>query len=494
MEYSYDTEKSFKITTDVAKKYSEIFSNTLAEKESINNFFSLVPTDRHQTIIDIGAHVGLYSMYAKYLPQAEFHSFEIYKPSFDVLNENLKINGITNVKTYNIGLSNKSGTTTLNVSKQESLNTLGTTPIRFKKDKTVEVNVTTLDSLGLAPDFIKIDTEGWEYYILLGAMETINKYKPVIQIEWNERNMKQCGVNPTDLLNLLLDFSYVIICEQGEELILKYVDKEDKSKGICNYAIHPIGYDQSKTKTDTYFTRATGRTANSISEYIYWRLRAKQDGKAFQCTYNFLYKDADKYVPKADPVYMGLPEKVPVYITSHLYFKDHVDYIREILHVKDIPQTRDLVIHLRLDDVMEKRYTVFTILPFSVYIELLRSMPTPANITVIGMPIDNFECDYVDCMELMLKNMYPNVPVTISTGNSIEKDFEIISSCKTLIASTSTFWYFPSLLSKNVEKIYYPEFGLCNEMDLDKDPRYEAFAKSLSPLKINKHDIHRVFL
>lgn len=33
--------------------------------------------------------------------------------------------------------------------------------------------------------FIKIDVEGYEYYTLLGASETIKRHKPVIMLEWN---------------------------------------------------------------------------------------------------------------------------------------------------------------------------------------------------------------------------------------------------------------------------------------------------------------------
>lgn len=42
---------------------------------------------------------------------------------------------------------------------------------------------------------MKIDTEGWEYYILEGGKKTIEKYKPMIQLEWNKENMTQCNVN-----------------------------------------------------------------------------------------------------------------------------------------------------------------------------------------------------------------------------------------------------------------------------------------------------------
>lgn len=41
-----------------------------------------------------------------------------------------------------------------------------------------------LDSLNLAPfDYVKIDCEGYEYNILIGAEQTIKRYRPVIVVE-----------------------------------------------------------------------------------------------------------------------------------------------------------------------------------------------------------------------------------------------------------------------------------------------------------------------
>ena len=50
-------------------------------------------------------------------------------------------------------------------------------------NKTETVKVTTLDSMDVQPDFIKIDTQGSEYEILEGAKNTIEKHKPILLLE-----------------------------------------------------------------------------------------------------------------------------------------------------------------------------------------------------------------------------------------------------------------------------------------------------------------------
>jgi FkbM family methyltransferase len=187
-------------------------NNGLWEQESIKQFYSNIDNKQYN-IIDIGAQSGLYSLYAKFLPNSNFYSFEPFPDTFACLNENLKLNKINNVKTFNIGLSDKKGLSTLNLSKSHNgLHTMGNNPLRFNDINSININTDTLDEMffnkNIHVHFIKIDTEGWEYYILKGGEKTIKKYKPIIQLEWNIINMKQCNVTENDLINLLKSYGY----------------------------------------------------------------------------------------------------------------------------------------------------------------------------------------------------------------------------------------------------------------------------------------------
>lgn len=53
-----------------------------------------------------------------------------------------------------------------------------------------DVEVVTLDSLRLAPDFVKIDVEGMEYAVLIGGEQTIRTYRPVVMLEENGLNRR----------------------------------------------------------------------------------------------------------------------------------------------------------------------------------------------------------------------------------------------------------------------------------------------------------------
>tara|TARA_Y100000996_G_scaffold116981_1_gene87059 strand:+ start:4225 stop:4932 length:708 start_codon:yes stop_codon:yes gene_type:complete len=209
------TKKTLDITPYTFQRNGQMW-----ETESIHQFFSCVD-NKSYNIIDIGAQSGLYSLFAKYLPNSTFYSFEPFIDTFNCLNDNLKLNNINNVKTFNLGVSDSLGTNTLNTSiGHNGLHTMGN-PLRFHDINPITITTTTLDDFffnkKIPVNFIKIDTEGWEYNILKGAQNTIKKYKPVIQLEWNLTNMKQCSVNEQDLLSLLNNHGYYEKSTTNEE-------------------------------------------------------------------------------------------------------------------------------------------------------------------------------------------------------------------------------------------------------------------------------------
>ena len=215
------TEETLKVTPHTFHRNA-----TMWEESSINYFYDNVPSDKEINILDIGAQSGLYTLYAKYLPNSRFYAFEPFPETFKLLNDNIALNNINNVLTYNIGISNYKGEAILNTSiSHNGLHTLGNNPLRFNDVKPVTISVDTIDNIfynnNIPIDFIKIDTEGWEYFILKGGEKTIQKYKPFIQMEWCEVNMKQCGVDISELKKYINnDMGYKVKHIISEELFL----------------------------------------------------------------------------------------------------------------------------------------------------------------------------------------------------------------------------------------------------------------------------------
>jgi hypothetical protein len=125
-------------------------------------------------------------------------------------------------------LSDKTGSAQLNVCKSHNgLHTLGDN-LRFSDSVKIDIKTDTLDNIfhdnDIPVHFIKIDTEGHEYFILKGGLKTISKYKPIIQLEWNVTNMAQCKITTQDIDNLLNELNYVKYCQIDEELFVVHKD------------------------------------------------------------------------------------------------------------------------------------------------------------------------------------------------------------------------------------------------------------------------------
>jgi FkbM family methyltransferase len=233
MEYSYfnDTRLPIKVTSETVEVTPFTFkpNKTVWEMASIHKFFSQIDPEGEFNIADVGAQSGSYTLLAKYLPKSSFYSFEPFKKSYKCLVDNIELNGLKNVQTFDVALSNISGSSVLNTcAAHNGMHTLSETPMRFKDVVPVEIQTRTLDEFFYDVDrplhFMKIDTEGWEFRVLEGGRKTLEKYRPVIQLEWVPVNMHQCGVNERDLSELLQTYGYREVSKIGEEKIFRSDD------------------------------------------------------------------------------------------------------------------------------------------------------------------------------------------------------------------------------------------------------------------------------
>lgn len=228
MRFFYSENEPIEVTQSTLEHTPYTFQSngSLYELDSIRFFFEKVPNASHVNVVDIGAQSGLYTLFAKYRPNTTFYAFEPFPTTFELLKDNIQLNKIHNVNVYDYALSDRNGFKTLNTClSHNGLHTLGENLVRFSDTRPITVQTRTLDSLffekNIPCHFIKIDTEGWEYFILKGGEQTILSYRPLIQIEWNSENMRQCNVDSTIFLDYIQNkLQYSIDRIIGEEMFL----------------------------------------------------------------------------------------------------------------------------------------------------------------------------------------------------------------------------------------------------------------------------------
>lgn len=179
--------------------------------------------------IDVGANIGLYTiLLSKIISQNnKVLSIEPSPLALKYLNNNIKRNNSINSVIVYEGISaNTKGNYKLNVipgmEEYSSLANLVHPDIKNKCHEQININGETIDNLinnyNLDPGFIKVDTEGAEYLVFSGALETIRKYKPVILSEVQDRLLSSFGHNSAKVFNLLMDNGYKIINARNPEL------------------------------------------------------------------------------------------------------------------------------------------------------------------------------------------------------------------------------------------------------------------------------------
>ncbi len=147
-------------------------------------------------IYDVGANVGFITLIAaRFAGSAgRVFAFEPLPDNFRQLERNARINGFEHVRAKNIALANSDGPGLFRISKSPTWGKLATVPGEVADEiGQIEVPVVRLDSLVQGeklpwPNLIKIDVEGAEAEVLDGALETIQRARPILIIELHGTN------------------------------------------------------------------------------------------------------------------------------------------------------------------------------------------------------------------------------------------------------------------------------------------------------------------
>ena len=168
--------------------------------------------DRRRTMVDCGAHIGLWS-----------YNFAHWFDRIDAF-EPVSEHGIcwqANMQTrqdecslHPYALGDREDMVTIRVNPTST----GDSWVRGKGT----VPMKTLDSFGFEEvDFIKVDAEGYEEFILRGAEFTLKHWKPVVCVEQKRDMATKFGLKPMGAVQYLIGMGYKVVGEISGDYILK---------------------------------------------------------------------------------------------------------------------------------------------------------------------------------------------------------------------------------------------------------------------------------
>ncbi|MDF1501030.1 MAG: FkbM family methyltransferase [Anaerolineales bacterium] len=131
-------------------------------------------------VLDIGAHVGYYTLLASRLvgPDGNVFAFEPLPRNATYIERHIRINRLENVTLSQLAISDRTGTAHFGGGVSSSTG-------RIDMTGDLEVDTASLDDLLQTgkiapPNVLKIDVEGAEMDVLAGGQETIRSGRPVI--------------------------------------------------------------------------------------------------------------------------------------------------------------------------------------------------------------------------------------------------------------------------------------------------------------------------
>jgi len=141
--------------------------------------FEIKDTD---VIIDVGGHIGLFSLYAsQFCKNGLIYSFEPVPENYNLLIDNIQSNDLNQIKSFNLAVSNSNSNVKLYLNDDEAGHSMFS-----KSSKTI-----TVDSISLQQifddnniencNFLKLDCEGTEYEILQNLpLSYFNKIEKIV--------------------------------------------------------------------------------------------------------------------------------------------------------------------------------------------------------------------------------------------------------------------------------------------------------------------------
>jgi FkbM family methyltransferase len=252
---SYQTSFGFHLVGDPGLDESRIGSFEVACFQS-----ALAEAD---VLIDIGANVGLFSCLAAQCGVPVL-AIEPHADNVDLLERNIAFNGLSGVEVLSMGVSNVRGEAKLYGAGQGASLVQGWGAIQGHYSRVVTVD--TLDSV-LADRFegkrllIKMDAEGSEHAILLGAHLTLAREPAPTWIVENGLTQNFEGMNPhfKDVFGAFWDYGYEGEAVSNPPLAATPEKVEQWLLGNC-----PAGRNHKFSVLTKQFTRVVGHGGASL--------------------------------------------------------------------------------------------------------------------------------------------------------------------------------------------------------------------------------------
>ena len=187
------------------------------DKHNSGFLFCLEKSINKKVVLDIGAHIGLYTLplSSRISPEGKMYAFEPSEIIRHYLNKNLELNKIKNVEVLPYLVGSKDIQNVEFYEDKKQVNPMGGIILsKYMKDNATRTHkqMISLDAFcqdnDIHPELIKIDVEGAEIDLLLGAKNILLLHKPVIVLSLHPQYIKIMNQSLSDLRSYLEEVNF----------------------------------------------------------------------------------------------------------------------------------------------------------------------------------------------------------------------------------------------------------------------------------------------
>lgn len=193
-------------------------------------------------IIDIGANFGYHTLLFSQKCCENVYAFEPQIQNFQLLIENLKTNGIKNVIAYNYACGDENCEIKMQVFSGDFNVNMGDITPNFNcinNNYSIARSIVLDEIIFPKIDLIKIDVQGWEKKVLIGATNLLKTHKPTLIVEFEYFQLSKTDVSCTELFNYIREQNYFIF----------YLEYSYPSDHIC---VHNDNLEDFRNKFKNY--------------------------------------------------------------------------------------------------------------------------------------------------------------------------------------------------------------------------------------------------
>ena len=199
--------QDFKMTVPIKEPHGMVLYLKGVYEPAMTNFINLYLREG-QNFVDVGACLGYYSLLASHIVKdtGKVLAFEPEWTNLTYLEENVGYSKYKNIEVIQKAASDRVGEWPLNISDHIGCHSLLHFDLTHSKNPLTQITTTIpVDQCIDRIDMIKIDVEGWEYYVLKGieSFLALNENKITVLMEYCPSLLNENELMKGSLLELL---------------------------------------------------------------------------------------------------------------------------------------------------------------------------------------------------------------------------------------------------------------------------------------------------